>query len=41
MSDYYSVEDYDELPLFSKVNALKPHERAVVMDWLKEPTDGR
>jgi len=23
------------------VNALKPHERAVVMDWLKEPTDGR
>ena len=23
------------------VESLEPHERAVVMDWLKEPTDGR
>lgn len=29
------------VPLKVIVESLEPHERAVVMDWLKEPTDGQ
>lgn len=29
------------VPLKVIIESLEPHERAVVMDWLKEPTDGR